>query len=58
MNGIVRVTDNPANVIDALRSNLAKQARHLSGRAPSLASALLGHLSQKRCRSRVDAYHA
>jgi hypothetical protein len=30
MNGIIRVTDNPVNVIDALRSNLAKQARHLS----------------------------
>ena len=30
MNGIVRVTDKPANLIDALRSELAKEARRLS----------------------------
>ena len=57
MNGIVRVTNKPANIIDTLRSDLAKEARRLAD-VLRLATALLGHPSQERCRSRVDACRA
>jgi hypothetical protein len=46
MNGIVRVTDKPVKLIDALRSEMAKEARRLSDALDGRSSSSLETLAR------------